>query len=334
MLECPYRVAGWLAVAFCLIGCEEETGPTVQVIPFESYAQAFHDALCDHAVACSFMPDRETCLAVVGPPKNVTNSVAAVTAGVLTYDNIAGGQCVAAIRNASCDGSTLYSKAIRQACDPVFGGRKGEGEACANSAECEGIDAACEGCTNGCCMGTCKLAAGTAKLGEACAEKECDSTSSYCAPDMMGTLVCTAKVGPGETCPSDTACTEGYACDPGTQTCFKQAASGAACNPDLASDGCLAIAEYCDATTRKCTPYPGAGKACGVNALASNICAAYAYCDGSTMMCTALPGAGEPCPLNACIGEYLGDYGLSPVLRCSSDDGSGTCETRAPQTCQ
>ncbi len=325
--SCSRAVVGVVVALLCL-GCDDETGE-VPTVPLQDFTQTFGEAMCDHAVACSFMPDRATCLEVTGTDAGVAQRVASANAGTLTYDNVAGAACIQAIRTASCDGFTLFPPALREKCDVVFGARKGEGEACFHAAECEGLGAACEGsCDDSCCRGVCRLAAGVANLGEPCTDTPCEPTS-YCAADMTGALICTARGGPGASCSNDSACVDGYACDSSTSTCFKQASSGAQCNPDLASDGCLAIAEYCDATTRKCTPYPAAGKACGANALATNICAAYAYCDPATSTCVALPRAAEPCPLNACMGESLGAYGLSPTLRCSADDGSGTCETRA-----
>ncbi len=325
-------VALTLAVLPLVTACgDAEEGPPG--ISLEQFTQEFQGATCEHLVACNWMPDLKTCAASIGVEQGIAQAVTAANSGVLTYDPAAARTCVDALRAASCNGDLLIPRSVRESCDPVFGGRKGEGESCYHPAECQGLNASCEGaCTDSCCIGTCRLEAGFAAIGESCTMLPCKS-DAYCSPGAMNS--CVAKVGPGESCAdAPDACPFGYACDPGTLTCFKQAESGAACNPDLAANGCFAIGEYCDADKRQCQPLPGIGDACEANAYRSNICAyGFARCDQASATCVAQPTEGEPCPGNYCVGMMLGS-GITEAVICSAPDGSGTCvEAPALPTC-
>jgi hypothetical protein len=316
----------WLSVlAFSLLaaGCDEETQPAG--IPMDAFANLHREAICEHLVACHFMPDQAGCLSAVSTDQGVAQAVASAQAGILAYDPGAARTCVDTISTYTCNGDIMVPRALRQACDGVFGKRLGEGEACFHASECQGIDAVCEGaCTDSCCQGTCKLAAAGAAVGQPCDDMIACQEGAYCGSDNMGGQVCTAKPGPGGSCAGTSGCQAGFACDPNTQTCFKQADSGMACNPDLAADGCAAVVEYCNVDSRTCVPYPKPGEACGANAYATSICVPYADCDGT--MCVSRPNSGQACPQGTCIGEGQGVYGFSPTLECAD---SGTCVARA-----
>lgn len=316
------------------LGCEDET-EELPGIPLQQFTEEFRGATCEHVAACNFMPDVQTCMAVIGQEKGIVQSVASANGGTLAYDPAAARACVEALRSAPCTGDRLIPRSIRETCDSVFAGRKGDGEPCYHAAECEGLNAVCEGaCDDSCCEGVCRLEAGFAKLGESCAMKGC-TEDTYCSADPDPTMpVCVAKIGPGESCAGAAdACTLGYSCDPGTQTCFKQADPGGACNPDLAADGCFAIGEYCDADQRKCLPLPGVGEPCRSNAYGNNFCAfGYAYCNGGTMTCAALPKEGEACPGDICLGMQLGS-GIADGLRCSDPMGGACIKAEAVAAC-
>lgn len=308
------------ALSLCLVVACGDDSEELAGVPLQAYAEQHRDALCAHFVNCSFMPDQSTCLAAVRVDPSVVQAVAAVQGGRLAYNPGAARQCVDTIRSYTCSGDTLMPRPLREACDGVFGNRLGEGEACFSASECEGLDAVCEGsCTDSCCQGTCKLAAAGAAPGQPCDAMTPCREGYYCGSDGMGGVACVVKPGPGEDCTASSSCVAGYACDPATLTCFKQADSGAACNPDLAADGCAAVFEYCDVTTKKCTPYPKPGAACAANAYATSICVPYADCDGTT--CISRAKAGEACPSGICIGEGQGPYGFTPALSCEG----GTC---------
>lgn len=321
------RICSFAAMASIganLLGCDDES-QELPGIALEQFTEEFRGATCEHITACNFMPDIATCMSAVGIEQGIAQSIASANSGKLTYQPDAGRACVEALRTAPCTGDFLIPRSVRETCDRVFGGRLGEGEPCFHAAECQGLDALCEGaCDDACCAGTCKLGEGLAALGEPCGSKACDSSTAFCntADADPANWACAPKVGPGESCASaPDSCPQGYACDPGTQNCFKQADPGGACNPDLTVDACVHIAEYCDKDLKKCVPYPGVGQPCGKTNAASNICAwGYSFCDGSADLCVALPSTGESCT-NACLGGQLGS-GIPSALECGSD---GSC---------
>jgi hypothetical protein len=312
------------ATALLLMGCDDGESEATGVL-IDEFAGAYHEATCQHIVTCNFAADMATCRSVIAQDPGVAQAVASARSGSLSYDAAAARTCIDTLTNHPCTGDTLVPKAVREACDKVFGKRRGEGEPCYHAAECQGLGAVCEGaCDDRCCQGVCKLDQGFSKLGEACDMKPC-TDGTYCAPGPSG-ATCVEKVGPGEACDdSPYACVEGYACDPGTNTCFKQADAGAQCNPELNADGCAGLADYCDVEQAKCIPMPSIGEPCVTNAVAANFCAgSIAFC-GPDQICTSWPKEGEPCPQDFCLGGNL--TGTTAALRCQG----GTC-VRVPAT--
>lgn len=313
------------SLGFLGVACGDDETAAPQGVPIEEYTSAYKGAVCEYLVRCHFFPDQATCDANTVNDRGVVQAVAAVSAGVLTYDADAARSCIDAIGAEDCYSNVVLPRDLRQKCDGVFGGRKGEGEPCFQAIECEGVDALCEGsCTDSCCQGTCVLAAAAVPVGDACDQATTCEDGSYCQLDDMGVGVCAEKVGPGEVCDSENACVEGYACDPSSAKCFKQALSGAQCNPDLAADGCAALSEYCHPEDRKCVAQPGPGEPCAVNALyVDGVCAPYAQCrDG---VCELRPTKDQPCTGGYCIQPA--EYGLPAALFCGDMD---TCVSVTP----
>ena len=304
------------------LACEDEEADTS--IPLEQFIAELRAATCERLVRCTYVPDMATCEASIPTDRGVVQAIASVMAGDLTYNPPAGRTCVDEIRNYKCEGDYFLPRYLREKCDPVFGNRKAEGAACFSGAECQGVDADCEkedDCFDACCQGTCKLAGGTAGLGVPC------DAQTPCSPDLVclrnegggdqgggggsgSNRSCQPRVGPGAACNDPFECVEGYGCDPQSGTCFKQADSGATCNPNLAAPGCAAQADYCDEASSTCVPLPGEGQPCVENAFITDACALYAQCVDGT--CQRLPGAGQPCLNGQCQGllECQGDFGM------------------------
>jgi hypothetical protein len=309
-------LAGLLATS----ACGDDTAETkADGLAFDLFPEAYRQAQCEHAVDCGFMPDLAQCLQNLLPDAVVVQATAAVAWSDLTYDPLAGQGCVDAIRTASCEATSLYPRALRETCDTVFGNRRGEGEPCFASIECEGLDSVCEGqCGDGCCEGVCKLAGGFVADGEPCDNfNPCQPTSICLFDEMAMANVCVKRAGPNETCNQPDQCVEGYSCDLGTAKCFQQSASGGDCNPMLA-DPCGHLGEYCNAETSKCTPNPTPGQKCAVNPVSNIICANYAICVGDT--CELLPSPGEECPFGSCLGDTT----------CNTDVDPPVCNARPP----
>ncbi len=293
-----------------MAACEEET-EALPGIPLEQFAQELQGVQCERLVRCNLSPDLDACRASIPTEPGIAQAVTSVTAGDLVYDPSAARTCVETVRAGACEGGYTLTRTLRETCDAVFKQRKGEGEPCFNASECEGLDATCEGTSNNnCAQGTCKLAGGSGSLGTACGDMMPCAPDLVCQANMMGMPVCSSKSAAGEDCASPYDCIDGHGCDPSTNTCFKQATSGAQCNPDLAAPGCASVGEYCDAMQRKCLPLPGTGEACITNAYLTNACAPWALCTGEGSTCVRMPAANEPCNQGYCIG----------LLDCSDAD--------------
>ncbi len=308
-----------LAVLATGLACEEETADTS--LPVEQFVAELRAAQCERLARCSYVPDAASCEAAIPTDRGVVQAVAAVISGDLTYDPAQGRACVETVRQHKCEGDYFLPRALREACDPVFGNRKPDGAACFAGSECQGVDADCEkeaDCREACCQGVCKLAGGTAGL-----DVPCDAQTP-CSPDLVclrneggagqgggSDSSCQPRVGPGAACNDPFECVEGYGCDPQTGTCFRQADSGAGCNPMLNAPGCSAQAEYCDPVQSLCVPLPGSGQPCVTNGFVTDACALYAQCVAGT--CTLLPSAGSPCLNGQCLG----------LLECSAGAGGG-----------
>jgi hypothetical protein len=312
--------------ALFVAACGEESAVVDDPITLEAFAQQHKDATCAYLARCGFFADAASCDASTHHDRRVLRSVAAVTAGSLEFDPLAAKSCLDALGAESCEGEGVVSRSLRETCDAVFTGRAEEGAACFSASECAGFDAVCEGaCDESCCEGVCTLAAAALADGAACDGSVPCSDSSHCAYDDMGVGTCKPKIGAGEPCTAPDACTKGNACDPNSGACFKQAATGASCNPNLTADGCAHRNEYCDAASSKCTPLPGPGEPCATNALlVDGACAPYAECrDGN---CIARPSEGDACSNGACGADLRG--ALPSAVRCGDMD---TCVARAPE---
>ncbi|MFO0551807.1 MAG: hypothetical protein U0271_25700 [Polyangiaceae bacterium] len=286
---------------------DDTTGTAPDDLTLEAFPEAFRDAECTRAVSCLLFPDVDACKAALAYDRWLVDSVGAAAYGKITYDPAKAKECIDALTNASCESAYFVPPAVRESCDPVFGGRGAVGAPCLSAAECQGTVAACEGsCGEDCCEGTCVSADAFGQEGDACDDLTPCAPDFYCSFVEGGTTECVKRAGANETCVID-GCIDGYQCDNATLKCFKQATSGAQCNPGL-TDACASLGEYCSADTSKCVALPEAGQPCAVNGTSDMICARYAVCLDGT--CVARPQAGE-----ACIGSSvcLGD------LQCSGD---------------
>ena len=316
----PRLVFVSLALATCSVACGDDSVAEPTPLALEDFAGAHKTAMCGYLARCGIVADADACDTLAAHDRGVLQSVVSVGVGELDFDPAAAKSCLAAIDAQGCDGGSLVPRVLREACDGVFTQRLGEGEPCYHPAQCQGLDASCEGaCIDACCVGACKLSALIA-LGAACDGSVACASGAWCKFDAMGVGTCAAQVGAGEVCEDAAACTPGNACDPESGRCFKQAASGGSCNPDLAADGCAALAEICDPVTSTCVALPDVGKPCATNALfVEGVCAPWAACrDGS---CVAMPVEGEPCAAGACAAPAAG--ALPGLLGCGAMD---TCE--------
>lgn len=299
-----------LATVALLQACGDDTGTNPdEGLAFEQFAETYRQAQCERAVKCGVMPDVETCFGALAQDFAISEAIAATAYGDLTYDPAAAATCIETLTSASCEGFQLLTPDVLEACDQVFGNRRGEGEPCVAAIQCQGIGSICEGaCGAGCCEGVCRGVSDAGQMGDICSDLAPCAEGLRCLfADVSQMFECIPLAGANEPCVAY-GCIQGYSCDTaGSGRCFAQASTGSACNPALA-DACADLNEYCSADQQRCVPLPRPGEPCGVNPVAMNYCARMAYCDGTT--CQALPGVGEECAgESACLGQ----------LQCSGD---------------
>jgi len=285
-----------IVVLLVLGGCSGgNSGP----IAIADLKDAYVKAECTYAIRCGAVVDDDaTCVALASQvftafagKLGFDNMVAAVSAGKVTYDATAAGECVDAIQSTPCDVTALAARIPPTACVQTFTGSGAVGAACVIDEECASNN--CQGHLPGVCtMGTC--AASAAALGQSCANIGC-TPPNYCD----GTT-CQALAAKGAQCslpPSqDNPCGDELSCVAGI--CDSLPAEGSAC-----TSSCAEIGDVCSATTMTCVKMGQVGAQCATQ----GDCAEDLLCDASSMKCVTLPTLGQPC----------GPYGCSAGLACT-----------------
>lgn len=282
-------------------GGDEELDLTI-----ETFAQTYDAAYCDYLVRCNAMPDLATCTRVVGPDENIIQALNSTLYGNLAFDDAGAEACIAAVKDATCDTSGGFAKAIRDVCTSAFT-NKGKAETpCFVDLECEdGLECDLDpACTDACCPGKCSASQTGVPVGGDCTTAPC-VVDAFC--DRMGDMptdpgTCKARGEASANCGAANECKEGLTCDTGgSRTCFQQSRTGEQCNPDLENNPCLNANEYCDAATSKCVALPKPGQPCVASGPRMNQCAVYAVCNMGT--CQKKPDVGEACMNDNCIGN-------------------------------
>lgn len=297
----------FLGFAAIAAACNDDsTDPQDEGLLFEQFAETYRQTQCERVVACGFAPDVDTCKATVQQDYRVAQAIAAVAYGDLTYDPKAAQTCIETLKAENCEGYLLLTQSVVDACDVVFGNRRGEGESCVAAIQCQGSQSVCEGaCGEGCCVGVCKGVSAGGQEGDECNDFAPCTSGLRCLPNPVPEMpaICQTLAGPNEACTSENSCIDGYACDQTSGKCFQQAASGATCNPAL-PNSCGSLNEFCDVDQQKCVALPRAGSACGVNG-EQTYCARSTYCNEG-MECEQYPGVGEACLFDyACLGNLF-----------------------------
>jgi hypothetical protein len=285
-----------LVLVAALTACGGGGGP----ISLSDLGNEVASANCDFEVRCGFLPDTASCATSTN---SSADDIAALKhaqdLGRLSYDADKAGACVDAIRNASCDLSSL-GNAIADTCGAVFVGLVADGGTCFDDKECVSTSCSQQSCTPGtCCAGTCVAKPADVPIGGDCSTGSCVD-GAHCQFDAQTqTQTCVADIAEGGACQFG-SCADGLYCDVpsgmSSGTCKKFPAEGEAC-----TNQCARIDDYCDATTMKCAKRHATGEACTAD---GNECAGYAYCNNGT--CAVRPGAGETCDATngpSCLGS-------------------------------
>ncbi len=273
---------------------------------------------------------------------------ARIEKGLLKFDPSALRTCEAKLEMLECSTPARMQAALGDACDAVFSGRLGEGDACTDAGDCapglacmsngacpgrcealRPLGAACNAelapCADGlsCEAGTCKPA--SVALGAGCVSSAQCPEDAFCGGSPDDTT-CRPKVLTGRACDDDEQCQPSDYCqmllgeEVGLGSCATRLGLNQACDPLLG--GC-AEGLACDETRLVCSPPPDiAGMSC---------------VDGAAPCGT---GTGLVCDAGLCeLEPFIGDA-CDPALPsgcrfgfCNASDlsGGGTCQSfRAP----
>ena len=282
------------------------------------------EAACANAVDCHAAETEADCMAANNV--QMDEFKAYVENGTLIYHPEKFDACLAALKNTySCSLSTLLGGVsnVAAACDPVFEGTVADGGACFDDEQC--VSNECEvndpNCSDQCCPGKCVagVVSTPAKIGESCADADCES-GAYCQSDASGNpTTCAAKIAMGQPCESYDSCAAPTLCSidlqTGKGTCSVPAAEGATCNPNTIFP-CDRTDNVCDSATMKCVLKGIDGATC----MSSSQCVEYTYCDASGK-CAKAPKKGEACDVNndECLADLdciNGTCGFEPETVC------------------
>ncbi|CAN5543571.1 hypothetical protein BH11MYX1_BH11MYX1_19610 [soil metagenome] len=271
-----------LAVVVVLAGCGGG-------IAAPDFAKELRDAECDLRVRCGELASVASCDGFFAIADE-TVLLAEIGGGKVNYDSDKAEQCVNAIKNASCDGTTKEARETPPACKGFISGTLAMGATCFTNEECASAACAMPSCTAACCAGTCSAVEPPGKAGDPCATRACGAGLT-----CDNTKKCVALFAAGAPCTLYTECDYGLGClgDPGI--CGAMPHLGDAC-PD---GQCAELGSYCT-TDKLCAPLGLLGDAC---ATASD-CARYYTCEPQSLACTRLPVMGEPCTGLCSDGSY------------------------------
>lgn len=249
-------------------------------IAARDFAKELRDAECDLRVRCGELASIASCDGFF-PVGSETVLLAELAGGKVTYDRDRAEQCVNAIKDASCDGTTKEARETPPACHELVSGTGAVGVTCFTNEECASAACALPTCTQACCAGTCHAAEPPGAAGDPCATRACGAGLT-----CDNTKQCVALFAAGAPCTLFTDCDYGLGClgDPGV--CGPMPHLGDAC-PD---GQCAELGSYCT-TAKLCAPVGLLGDACTT----SSDCSRYYTCDPQSLACTRLPIAGETC---------------------------------------
>jgi hypothetical protein len=284
--------------------------------------------VCGAGVACGGTLDEAACeLRSEANGDRGPQTIADLASGKMIFDGGAAARCLDYRRRHldDCDSGSLRADPAHAACNEVFVGALGAGEACFDSSECQ--SGSCAGnsfCTCDastvfcrCCVGACVP---PAALGEDCTNNACEkglrcaydpgAATGRCAPRFEAGEVCTG--GGLFDCGDSLVCVSRGKGEP--SVCGVPPAEGERCVPREAFS-CARSDDWCDPEEGICKRRIPLDAPCGP---VEASCVRYAVCNGGT--CSLPPTEGEPCvPLSGPIGTLVVSLRCAPGLSCVSE---------------
>ena len=277
---------------------------------------------CKSLVACGDTLDEAACeRGFASSVEGSAQSIADVASGKVIFDGSAAAECLDYRRRheGDCDTGSLRADPARNACNEVFVGALGVGEACFTSDECQTGSCSqpfrvCNPSTGECpcTVGTCKALAG---LGEDCRLNSCERGLACSFGFSEATnWRCEPRVEAGEVCTALFACVDSVVCvratPNGGAVCGVPPAEGERCTPGDPFE-CARRDDWCDPEAGICKRRLPLGAPCVARG-GSGSCVHYASCNDGK--CSLPPREGEPSPK---MPEFL--FSCGGGLSCVDD---------------
>jgi hypothetical protein len=294
-------------------------------VPLDQFPQQYATAYCDSIAPCcktAEIPyDALTCKSTA--TNSFTQIVEQASGPNTTYDAVAAGNCLAALKATLQSCKSLASAFQGSACQGIFKGTLPNGAMCTSSADCV--------------SGYCSIS-GVSSTGsdiEVCADPSLRSVNlppHGKAGDACGGDCLTLKSGSVSymNCRSGTSTAAAYCfdqdglhCSSATQTCVVLPAIGAAC-----PDGTCATGAYCDETTLTCAAQSDSGSC--ENSFEA--CSAKSYCDQNSLRCFARKPDGYACSSDdECVNAVCS--GLADTTDVSTSGICGAAPAATVDSC-
>jgi hypothetical protein len=317
-----------------------DAGPKVYPpVPATEFCKKLAAATCDRNLRCRIADPslkascEKTALAACG--EKVV--VAALSAGRITFDDKAAGDCVGLTTDRAC-----HADAAPEACAKVISGKGAAGDPCYRDFEC-GAGGFCYRVESQCPY---KCAAYVTTVGEKCSsgDKRCEPKTLHC--DYNKQITCQEKGGEGGQCFWSGDCKDGFSCQ--NQLCTaepKKAKQGEGCGAvsgypqcetglfcrgiDSGKTGCLTTGKPCAAADACCSGLCLAGKcasgSCQPKIAEGGVCSGYGQCL-TPLYCNSGYSVGT-CRAKRAIGDRCDNYdSCRDPLYCDTNDTS-TCRT-------
>lgn len=277
-------VAKYLAILLAVAGCSSGTSvPADTITTPKDYYSWRMSLICKNMVEGSAFLSIERCLATMAPffSGYLKAAEQQLSDGTMKFDPAAASACIANWPRGP------WPVTLLRACDQVFRGFGGIGDACYPN----GLG----GCADGICDDLCGRCVRLLPDGQPCGAGQVSET---CINLCDGKKCVHAPAVAGDICDSgNTACPNGMACvfAPGgqggkTRRCADELPIGAACTGD--SDRCNNLAYCDDSEPRICRILAQPGDSCAERPCVHGL---ELFCDKATLKCKLRALPGEPC---------------------------------------
>jgi hypothetical protein len=294
-------------------------------VPIEAYQARIDDAECGRLIRCGEIGTMAGCQTYRAQNGRFTapitpSVIAAVAAGLVTYDGEQAAECIDQIAGLSC---SLADQAVRLQptsgiCRGVLRADRRLGGSCYLNEECESrqcvpIDS-CD--VDQCCIGTCIEPANLARIGDECTHVDC-APNAWCSNG-----VCYPLLPQGAPCGAPLTCDWGLEC---FGTCKPALEEGDPCDTSVGFPWCgFTLGLFCDPDTMRCIRLHGnEGAPCDP---ADEHACELGACDPVTHVCHWRARVGEVCGVGfgscvegaSCVSSEHGESRCVPLI----DNGS------------